>query len=564
MNPESRTCQKCLTDFVIETDDFSYYKKIGVLPPKLCPLCRAQQRLAFRNERSFYKRDCDKCKKSVVSMYSPNKPYTVWCYDCWFADDWDARDYGREYDPSRSFLEQFDDLQKSVPKVGLVYVRSPGSEYTNISADNKNCYMIVESSNNEDSTHCFWIQECRDVVDTSFSSKTERMYECDDCYNSYQLFWSKGCHDCRDSYFLLDCKGCFDCIGCVNLRQKQYCIFNVQYSKEDYFLKRKEFRLDTHSGAEAFREAYATFLKTQSRKYAEILNVTNSTGNYIKHAKNCFYCFHCYEAEDNKYAEHVWRNAKDCMDVSTAGRNAHLIYNSINSGLDVANHICSVQGWSSTFTVYSMYTMNANHSFGCAGIRKQDYCILNKQYSKEEYEKLSEEIITSMKEREEYGEFFSPEFSSFGYNETAAMEQFPLTKEVALQQGFKWEDTPRGTYGKATKQWSDVPDAIGDIDFDAGKEIFECTDCEKNYRIIPNEFSFYQRLSVPLPRLCPECRHTRRFIARGPNRLWHRSCMCALESHGHEGVCPNEFETSYAPERSEVIYCEDCYQKEVV
>ena len=34
-------------------------------------------------------------------------------------------------------------------------------------------------------------------------------------------------------------------------------------------------------------------------------------------------------------------------------------------------------------------------------------------------------------------------------------------------------------------------------------------------------------------------------------------------SHGARH-CPNEFETSYAPDRAEIVYCESCYQVEVV
>ena len=152
---EQKICKNCKARFTIEPDDFGFYEKFGAQTPKLCPLCRAQRRLAFRNERIFYKRPCDKCKKDVVSMYSPNKSYPVWCYECWFADDWDATEYAKEYDPSRPFFEQFSGLLNAVPKVALIYVRSVNSEYVNISADNKNCYMIVESSNNENCTHCY-------------------------------------------------------------------------------------------------------------------------------------------------------------------------------------------------------------------------------------------------------------------------------------------------------------------------------------------------------------------------------------------------------------------------
>lgn len=546
-----KQCDKCSNNFEIMADDQAFYDKLGVLPPVLCPQCRAQLRLSFRNERVFYKRACDKCATNVVSMYSPNKPYTVWCYDCWFADDWDATDFACDYDKSRPFLEQFKELWSAVPKIALIYVKSPGSEYTNISADNKNCYFIIESSNNEDSIHSYWIQECRDVIDTSFASKCELSYECDDCYNSYKLKYSKGCHDCRESAFLFDCKGCSDCLGCVNLRQQQYCIFNQPYSKEEYFEKVAEMRLDTHAGVEAFRKAFAEFLLAQPRKYAEIVNVTNATGNYIKNAKNCQYCFHCYDAEDNKYGVHIWRNAKDTMDCDTAGRNAQVIYNSINSGLDTSNQIVCAVCWGSTFAEYSMYCFNANNIIGCAGLRKKDYCILNKQYSKEEYETLRGEIISEMKKRGEYGQFFPAEFSSFGYNESAAQEQFVLTKEEALARGFTWEETHRGTYGKETKQWQDVEDTIQGVLFDPTKEIFACTLCTKNYRIIANEFSFYQRLEIPLPRMCPDCRHARRFAARGPNTLFDRTCS----------NCSISIKTSYSPESPEIIYCESCYNQ---
>jgi len=573
MNQETRSCQNCKNEFVIEPDDFVVYEKFGVLPPKMCPLCRAQRRLAFRNERIFYKRPCDKCKKEVISMYSPNKPYPVWCYECWFADDWDATEYGQAYNPRRSFWEQAKEVYEKVPKVALIYVRSVNSEYVNISADNKDCYMLVESSNNENCIHSYWIQQCNDLIDVSFSHKTELSYESDDCYNSHKLFYSKGCYDSRESYFLLDCRNCSDCIGCVNLRNRQYYIFNQPFSKEEYQKFLADAQLDTASGVEAMREKFSTFLKTQPRKYAEIMNAPGSSGNYIADAKNCRRCFHSYDAEDCAYGEHVWRNAKDCVDVSTAGRNARMIYNSINTGIDVANHVCCAQGWSSTFLEYSFNCFNANHCFGSAGLRKKDYCILNKQYSKEEYETLQEKIINDMKITGAYGEFFPPLLSPFGYNETVAQEQFPLTKEEALAQGFKWEEYPRGTFNKETINWDKVSDSIHDVgNLDINKEIFACISCKKNYRIISREFDFYKHLEIPLPRLCPDCRHTRRSQARGPNRLWYRQCMCddkihtntAKHLHHSGGRCSNEFETSYAPDRPEIVYCEQCYNSEVV
>jgi len=203
-----------------------------------------------------------------------------------------------------------------------------------------------------------------------------------------------------------------------------------------------------------------------------------------------------------------------------------------------------------------MYCFNSNNCFGCVGLRKKNYCILNKQYGKEEYEEVLNKIKSELKESGKYGEFFSKGLSCFGYNETPASEQFPLSKEEAINSGFKWEDKERGTYGKETKKLIDMPESFKEIDFDVTKEIFVCVSCSKNYKVIPNEFLFYKKLNVPLPRLCPDCRHYRRIKSRGPNKLWHRSCM-------KEG-CTNQFETSYSPDMPEIVYCEKCYQNEVM
>ncbi len=563
MDQETRNCQNCKKYFTIESDDFSYYEKINVGAPSLCPQCRAQLRLSFRNERVFYKRNCDKCKKDIITMYSPNKTYPVWCHECWWADDWDSRDYGAPYDLNKPFFEQFKELFNRVPKPALLSTREVNSQYVNYVDDSKDCYLIMESSNNENCIHCYWIQLSKDLVDCSFTQKVERSYQSDDCYDSYNLQYCKGAHSCSDSFFLLNCRGCSNCLGCINLRQQKYQIFNKQYTKEEYQEKLKSYKLDTYSGVESFRKEFEEFIKNQPRKYAEIYQANNSTGNYMTNVKDNKECFHSYDAENNKYCVHVWRGAKDCMDCVTAGRNASLIYNSLNSGVDASSIICSFACWNSQFIDYSANAISSNHCFGCVG-RNQNYCILNKQYSKEEYEALRKKIIEQMKKENIYGEFFPKNMSAFGYNETSAILEFPLTKEDVLKQGFKWEDTPRGTYGKETMKVDQVPDGIKDVNFDAIKEVFVCKDCNKNYKVIAAEFAFYQKNNIPLPRLCPDCRHAQRLNARGPNKLWHRSCMCEKGNHSHQGKCPAEFQTSYAPERKEIIYCEQCYNAEVV
>jgi hypothetical protein len=197
--------------------------------------------------------------------------------------------------------------------------------------------------------------------------------------------------------------------------------------------------------------------------------------------------------------------------------------------------------------------MSSNNCFGCVGLKHGEYSIFNKQYSKEEYFYLLDKIKKHMEKMGEWGEFFPMNISPFAYNESMAMLSFPLSKEEVLNRGLKWQDNIQQTRNKTTQ--SNIPDRIGDVSDLIVGEILECLICKRNYKIIQEELNFYRKWSIPIPRYCFFCRLSRRFELRGPSKLWHRKCMC-------EG-CNNEFETSYAPERPEIVYCESCYQKEV-
>jgi len=158
-----------------------------------------------------------------------------------------------------------------------------------------------------------------------------------------------------------------------------------------------------------------------------------------------------------------------------------------------------------------------------------------------------------MKKTEEWGEFFAMSISPFAYNESMAQISFPLSKEEVLEKGLRWQDNVQQTKGKTTTR--EVSDSIIDISDSIVDEILECLICNRNYKITLDELNFYKKWGIPIPRYCFFCRLKNRFELRGPSKLWHRSCM-------HED-CTNTFETSYSPDRPEIIYCESCYQKEV-
>ncbi len=286
---------------------------------------------------------------------------------------------------------------------------------------------------------------------------------------------------------------------------------------------------------------------------------------------------------------------KDSMDTDY-GDNGSIFYETLSAGEDGAfkTMFCMIV-WGGVETYYSQHSFNSSSLFACIGLRNKSYCILNKQYTKEEYETLVPKIIKHMNDMPyidkkgrvyKYGEFFPPELSPFSYNETIAQEYFPLTKEEAINQGYSWKDPEPRNY-QITLKTPDLPDHIKDVKDSILNDIIQCAhqlggetakcneQCTQAFRVIPQELDFLRKMNLPLPRLCPNCRHYQRIKQRNPLKLWHRRCQCnnqdtrnkyqnTIEHEHKDQPCPNEFETTYAPERPEIVYCEKCYLKEVV
>ena len=224
---ETKNCQNCKKDFVIEPEDFNFYEKIKVPPPTFCVECREQRRLSFRNERVLYKKDCDLCGKNVVSRVSPDKKYLTYCTKCWWSDKWDSYSYGMEYDFSRSFFEQFLELKNKVPRMTLVRQgMSVNSPYTHRVKDMKDSYMVFRTTRGTNCLYTYIGKDILDCVDCFEISDCELCYECIDCDKCYKTRFSQESKELRDCFFMYGCRNCSDCVGCVNLVNQRYCIFN--------------------------------------------------------------------------------------------------------------------------------------------------------------------------------------------------------------------------------------------------------------------------------------------------------------------------------------------------
>jgi len=563
MNPQNKICQNCKGDFVIESEDFNFYEKINVPPPTWCPECRQQRRYAWRNERTFYRRNCDLCGKSIITFYSPNKPYKVYCISCWWGDAWDPSSYARDFDFSKSFFEQFRELQLTVPRIAVYNKNNINSDYTNHSGDCKNTYLSSCCFYDEDVLYSNWIMKSRNCIDSSYIYDSgEKLFECIDSRKSYQCQYGILLENCVNCYYSYDLHNCTDCFLSSNIRNKKYVFKNTQYPRDAYFEKITEYDLNSHQSREKLYQEFLDLLKNGSiHRYVTSERNTKCTGGMLFNSKNAKNSFDSDQVEDVKYV-YSTLSIKSSMDMYHIGWGTELAYEIHGSKGYYNCQFCHHSG-NNRDMMYSDSCQDCANIFGCISVRNGEYMILNKKYSKEEYLELKEKIIEYMKKTGEFGEFFPPSISPVCYNETQGNYYMPLTKEEVLKRGWQWEDTVPGIFGKETILPDNIKDSINEVEDEITQAILRCENCNRNYNIVPNELAFYRREQIPIPRKCPECRHKRRFALRPPRKLWYRKCMCEKENHDHGEKCEIEFETSYAPGREEIVYCESCYNKEI-
>ncbi|MEK7138333.1 MAG: hypothetical protein AAB787_02375 [Patescibacteria group bacterium] len=320
MSAETKNCINCKSDFVIEPEDFNFYDRMKVPPPTWCPECRMMRRFAFTNIWDLYKRSCEKCGQGMISIFSPDKPSTVYCMKCWWADDWDGTEYAMEYDPTRPFLEQIKELIQKTPwqSLELNYQTLTNSDYINAAGHIKNCYLIFWADYCENSFYSSFLNGLKDSLDCYRMNDCELCYECVGCYKCYRTFFSEECDACTDVWFSRNCNGCTNCFGCINIRNKSYYIFNEPYSKEDYFQKLEELKLNSRSSLSQLKTKVTDFwLKYPRRVYTgNSLNV-NVTGDYVYESKNTPDAYMATGAEDSRFVQFLSVNGtKDCYDYS--------------------------------------------------------------------------------------------------------------------------------------------------------------------------------------------------------------------------------------------------------
>jgi hypothetical protein len=544
-----KVCKQCSSNFEFGAEDKKICDRFEIPAPDFCVECRHQRRLAFRNEWNLFKRNCDCCGRGVVTVYHPDSDLVVYCPECFWSDKWNPTDYGRDFDFSRSFFEQYKELQKVVPLLSNVVHNSDNSEFNAFVVDSRNAYRSTRVGDSEDVFYAYLVLHSERCVDCYNVSHSQDMYECIDCFTSNHCYYSQLCRTSSELRFCYDMIGCHDCFGCVGLRNVRYHFFNKKYSKEEYFKKLEQYSFSSQKNLrEVYAKFYDDFVIKQPIRHAVIVSSERVRGNYILESKDVDYSFDIEKTDTcrNSWGVEFGKDIYDC-EFSYYAENC---YQNISNSKSQNIRFCFCALTNCYDLEYSMFCFNNSHdSFGCLSLKKSSYLLLNKQYSEDEYKELRARVVAHMKSTGEWGNFFPYNLSLYHYNDTVAQEYFPLKKNEAELLGAYWRDEEEKEF---LTQKCAVPDSIGKVEDSILEEILACSSCRRNYRLSSKELKFYRMHKISVPEKCPHCRHLGRVKLRNPKKLWQGNCV----------KCKTDFESTYDSGRPEKLYCEKCYFEE--
>ncbi|MBI2021146.1 hypothetical protein HYS99_01375 [Candidatus Giovannonibacteria bacterium] len=550
MNQETKKCQNCKKEFRIEPEDFKFYESLNIPPADECPSCRWKHLLAFWTFGKFRKAKSDLTGKEIFTILPESVPFPLYSREEWVSDAWDPMKYGRDYDFSRSFFEQFKELQSAVPHPHQTGVRNINCQWSDDAWDSKNCYLCRSLLNCEDLSYAYRAFGCRNSIDLTYCFDTEFSYDCTHCMKCYKVRHSFDARNSIDSMFLYDCRNVQNCFMCWNLRNKQYHILNQPYSREDYFKKIKSFNTNSYQGVQKLKDEFKNIVAREAVHRANFNTKTvNSVGNFMTECRNCFSCYFLDKSEDCRY---IFRgiNSKDTIDsVGCLVEKSALS----SAGVHLYETVATLWTSGSRYSAYLDACEECEYCFGCVGLRKKQFCIFNRQYSKEEYNAKIVEIKNAMRKNGEWGKFFPYALAYSSYNLSLAHIYFPETKEGIKKLSGRWDEEEVVTSEEMSGD--DLPDKIEDVEDNVSKQAAICSKTGRRFNIAPHELVFYKEFRIPLPHYHPDWRTLERFKPLTVLRPSEGVCIFCSKNTVH--FYPPEF--GYKK-----IACESCYLKEVV
>lgn len=188
--------------------------------------------------------DCRNCEYCFGATNKRNKKF-IWFNEQLSESEWKERkskvDLGK-YSDFQKYQKQFYEMMDRDavwPENFNVRSQECRGDYL------VDCVDSVNGFSERESKHCFWTQFGQANEHTYFNMWTgfaTNIYSSNGSKNSDRTICCHYCKYCQDMEYSFLCFNCEHCFGCVNLKRKKFCIFNKQYSEEEYWKKVDEIK----------------------------------------------------------------------------------------------------------------------------------------------------------------------------------------------------------------------------------------------------------------------------------------------------------------------------------
>lgn len=539
---------------ILNQKEIDVYRKHKAPPLDYSPLTRMRMLTTqWPGGQWWYNKHAD-TGKPIICPVHPATGIRVLPDKEWF--DRDFVEFGRDVNLEHSFFEQLIQLRRDVPSSAGRNYEPIENSIAVVSLGDVNSYFVVlsRSKNTLFSVSALDTESSAEVYNSSAITNSYQVVHSERVYNSQYIRESR---DCMNSAFLFDCRNVENCFGATNKRNKKYLWFNEQLSKEEWERRRAEVDLGSRSQTQNWLSRFHELV--QSAPWPENFNEQseNSSGEYLTKATNCDTVYYSDGGSKNEY--HTAWSLGNCEGnaYSASLSDDQNIY----FGCDI------VQSNQCRYSYLLMRCQNVEYStecydcedcFGCVGLRKKRFCILNKQYSEEEYWKKLDELKCAMLERGEYGAFLPAQMSPAYFPEGGSVRYYLADPEKFAQATnaytFKAED--EGALGSALANANDLPDAttipdsIDDIDDSwIGKALYDSA-YKRPFSLFAPEVALYKKLRVAPP----VSHHVKRVLD-----LTLTSNTGVFEKHPCK-ICQKEVTISRNPTYPDhQVLCKTCY-----
>lgn len=520
---EVRSCEVTGRRFLITEQERDFLRRLteqnpwfgSPLLPRVKP-CEALRRMFASGNMTFLNRVKSALSgTSVLSRYSERDGYRVVTTDEFWSDRVENTEYGRAYDFSRPFFPQFHELMRAVYHVPLNQTNVENSDYVNGGQNIRNCYLCFSILNSQDCLYCLNQFDGNDNIDCVGSVRCQFCFACVDIDGCYECEHCADSWSCSNCFGCVGCRSCRHCLGCSGLEQAEYCAFNQQLDKTSYTQLLAELCLSSHAAREQVLRRCEAATSECRKSLTRHIQTENCSGAYIARSANIHESIHVVGSTDCGYLA-VGVESQDCWKGYYS--KSQLCYQS--TGLNMYNVGYSVVVRDSQDCWYSYFLYGGcAHCFGCAQLKGESYCILNRRYSREEYQELLPRIVAHMRETGEWGMFLSPKLSPHPYSESLARDYLAdISDAEILRRGYRPEpaqELAAAASGRRVLDASELPDAVDGLDLsEFAGAVLRCEQTGNNFNLQRRELEFYARFRIPLPRVHWRARMQEKILGR--------------------------------------------------